>query len=135
MTGGANTYKDNISGVNCLGLTVGDSLQTEPGNMVGPTICGAWPGAQGCGGTSGPGQCSMIRGDKADPLSTAQSDTTYGDCGDSGGVGVDIIAAFTDVSQVAALIDGRVMLGLHAQKVFQTIRREGRTHSFDQAKS
>jgi hypothetical protein len=93
--GGANAYKGHMSGNTCHTLAVGDSLETEPGNMVQPTICGAWPGAQGCGGTSGAGICSMIRGDQADPMNTAQSDTTFGDCEDAGGsAGVEIKAAF-----------------------------------------
>ena len=93
--GGANAYKGHLSGITCHTLQVGDSLETEPGNMVGPTICGAWPGAQGCGGTTGPGICSMIRGDKADPLNTPQSSTAFGNCEDSAGnVGVDMKAAF-----------------------------------------
>lgn len=92
---GANAYRDHMSGVTCHQLKVGDSLQTETGNMVGPTVCGAWPGAQGCGGTTGPGICSVIRGDKADPLNTQQSNTRFGDCEDTAGnPGVDIKAAF-----------------------------------------
>jgi hypothetical protein len=94
--GGANAYKSHMSGLTCHSLTVGDSLITEPGNMAGPTVCGTWPGAQGCGGGSyGPGICSMIRGDQADPLGTPQSSTNFGNCEDSAGnVGVDIKAAF-----------------------------------------
>jgi hypothetical protein len=92
---GAGAYRDNMSGVTCHTLTVGDSLLTENGNMTQPTICGAWPGAQGCGGTTGPGICSVIRGDQNDPLGTAQSDTTFGNCEDAGGnPGVDMKAAF-----------------------------------------
>jgi hypothetical protein len=92
---GAGAYRDNMSGVTCHTLAVGDSLITENGNMTQPTICGAWPGAQGCGGTTGPGICSVIRGDQNDPLSIAQSDTTFGNCEDaSGNAGVDMKAAF-----------------------------------------
>ena len=92
---GAGAYRDNMSGVTCHTLAVGDSLITENGNMTQPTICGAWPGAQGCGGTTGPGICSVIRGDQNDPLSIAQSDTTFGNCEDATGIpGVDMKAAF-----------------------------------------
>jgi len=92
---GASAFRDNMSGATCFTLTVGDSLITQTGVMAGPTVCGAWSGAQGCSGTSGPGICNMIRGDGNDPLNTAQSDTTFGNCEDSsGGVGVDMKAAF-----------------------------------------
>jgi hypothetical protein len=93
--GGANAYKGHMSGNTCHTLAVGDSLITEPGNMAGPTICGAWPGAQGCGGTPGPGICSVIRGDQADPMNTSHTDPNFGNCEDGGAnVGVDIKAAF-----------------------------------------
>jgi hypothetical protein len=92
---GASAYKGHLSGDTCHTLQVNDSLQTETGNMVGPTICGVWPGAQGCGGTLGPGICSVIRGDKNDPLSIPQSNPRFGDCEDAAGnVGVDMKAAF-----------------------------------------
>jgi len=92
---GAGAYRDNMSGTTCHTLAVGDSLITENGNMTQPTICGAWPGAQGCGGTTGPGICSVIRGDQNDPFGTPQSDSTFGNCEDSGGsAGVDMKAAF-----------------------------------------
>lgn len=35
---GGNAYVNNITGVTCHGLSVGDSLQTETGNKVGPTL-------------------------------------------------------------------------------------------------
>jgi hypothetical protein len=93
--GGASSYAGHMSGNTCHTLAVGDSLMTEPGNMAGPTICGAFPGANGCGTASGPGICNMIRGDQADPLNTPQSSTAFGNCEDSAGnVGVDMKAAF-----------------------------------------
>ena len=92
---GAGAYRDNMSGATCHTLAVGDSLLTENGNMTQPTICGAWPGAQGCGGTTGSGICSVIRGDQNDPLRTPQSSTSFGNCEDpSGAAGVDMKAAF-----------------------------------------
>ena len=96
---GVNAFKDNMSGGTCHTLKVGDILETQPGLGDGqPAICGAWPGAQGCGNSiSGPGICSVIRGDQNDPLSIAQSDSTFGNCEEdaiSRKVGVDIKAAF-----------------------------------------
>lgn len=94
-TRGAAAYREHMSGVTCNQLKAGDSLLTETGNMVQPTICGAWPGAQGCPPVPGPGVCNMIRGDKNDPLNTQQSNSRFGDCEDSAGnAGVDIKAAF-----------------------------------------
>jgi hypothetical protein len=93
--GGASVYQDHLDGTSCYTLAVGDSLVTETGNMVGPTICGAFPGGNGCGSNNGPGICSMIRGDQADPLNTPQSSTSYGNCEDaSGNAGIGMKAAF-----------------------------------------
>lgn len=94
---GADSYKHHMSGLTCHTLEVGDSLETQTGNIPQGTICGMWPGAQGCGNVNnyGPGVCSSIRGDANDPLSTPQSSTSYGDCvNSSGGTGVDVKAAF-----------------------------------------
>jgi hypothetical protein len=97
--GGANAFKDNMAGGTCYSLQVGDSLLTQSGLGDGqPAICGAWPGAQGCGGANsinGPGICSVIRGDQQDPQSIDQSSSRFGDCEDgSGNVGIDMKAAF-----------------------------------------
>ncbi len=89
--GGANAYRSHMSGGTCYTLAVGDSLITEPGNMVGPTICGA-VGNSGCNPAPGPGICSSLPGETDN---TPVTNSTYGDCKDaSGGVGVDIKAAF-----------------------------------------
>ena len=92
QNGGASIYRDHMAGGTCHGLAVGDSLITEPGNMAGPTICGAYPAANGCGGTNGPGICASLPGESDNTPSNA---STYGDCRDpAGNAGVDITAAF-----------------------------------------
>jgi hypothetical protein len=89
--GGADVYKSHMSGGTCYTLAVGDSLQTQQGNMVGPTICGA-VGSADCNSAGGPGICSSIPGASDN---TSKTDPTFGDCINStGGVGVDIKAAF-----------------------------------------
>lgn len=73
---GANVYRDNITGATCYGLSVGDSLGTETGNMVGPTLQGADPGV--CKG------------------GIVQNGPNIGDCisAPGGPVGVDVKTAF-----------------------------------------
>jgi hypothetical protein len=89
LNGGANTYVDHINGTTCYGLAVGDSLQSEQGNMVGPTLTGlcdfnGQPSAlQGC---TSPSVCTQIVG---------TTGVNFGNCIDSNGqVGVDVKAAF-----------------------------------------
>ena len=89
--GGGDAYKNHMSGGTCHTLAVGDSLVTEQGNMVGPTICGA-AGSATCNSAGGPGVCSWIPGESDN---TPKTDPTYGDCRNSqGSPGVDIKAAF-----------------------------------------
>jgi hypothetical protein len=118
-------------------LAVGDSLETETGNMVGPTICGAWPGAQGCGGSTGPGICSVIRGDNADPLNTPQSSTRFGDCEDaSGNPGVDIKSAFYMCSSGCngnSKVEVSLLGSFTLTKVFPDKSKGGAYTTFDQA--
>lgn len=86
---GADAYQDHMSGTTCHTLAVGDSLQTQPGDMAGPTVCGA-VGSAGCQASSGPGICSDLVDDM-----NMRADPTFGDCINSlGDVGVDIKAAF-----------------------------------------
>lgn len=90
--GGASVFKEHMSGGTCHTLEVGDSLQTEPGVMAGPTVCGAYTGGNGCGQISGAGICAALVGESDN---TPTSDPTYGNCLDAqNGVGVDIKAAF-----------------------------------------
>ena len=134
---GANSYKEHFSGFTCHQLAVGDSLEVQTGNMVGPTICGAWPGAQGCGGTNGPGTCSVIRGDKADPLATPQSSTSFGDCEDSAGnAGVDIKAAFYKCAtgcNGAGRVEVSLLGSFTLKKVFPEKSKGSAYTTFDQA--
>lgn len=89
--GGANAFRGHMSGSTCHSLAVGDSLITEPGNMAGPTICGAVGNAH-CNPAPGPGICASLPGETDN---TATTHSTYGDCRDANGnVGVDIKAAF-----------------------------------------
>lgn len=61
---GGNAYQANIDGTTCYGLSVGDSLTTEPGNMIGPTLQGVQPNV-----------CTNV----------TQSGTGTGDCLDASG--------------------------------------------------
>jgi hypothetical protein len=72
---GGNDYLNNITGANgCYTLSVGDSLETETGNKVGPTLNGMEPAV-----------CTTI----------VNSGPNEGDCLNSAGtVGVDIKASF-----------------------------------------
>jgi hypothetical protein len=135
---GAGAYRDNMSGATCHSLTVGDSLVTENGNMTQPTICGAWPGAQGCGGsTTGPGICSVIRGDKQDPLSTQQSDPNFGNCEDSNSnAGVDMKAAFYRCSvgcNGKSTVEVSLLGSFTLMKVFPEDAKSGSYTAFDKS--
>src|SRR5262249_18297858 len=80
---GASAYRENIGGPTCHTVSVGDSLDTETGNMVGPTIQGV---------TGDPGVCTTLVGEDTNVPST---DPTFGNCLDaSGNTGVTIKAAF-----------------------------------------
>ncbi len=87
MTGGANTYQSHISGSTCFGLAVGDSVESEQGNMVGPTVAGTCANGniapmQLC---NQPAPCTWLIG----------SGANIGDClNSSGQPGVQIKAAF-----------------------------------------
>jgi hypothetical protein len=89
--GGGDAYKGHLSGGTCYSLAVGDSLETESGNMAGPTICGAI-GNPACNSASGPGICASLPGATDN---TRRDDPTFGECRKAdGSVGVDIKAAF-----------------------------------------
>lgn len=71
---GGQAYRNNIEGTTCTTLSVGDSLITETGNKVGPTLQAVEPAV-----------CQTV----------VQNGTNIGDCLDTNGqVGVDIKAAF-----------------------------------------
>jgi type II secretory pathway pseudopilin PulG len=89
--GGGDAYKGHLSGGTCYHLAVGDSLETESGNMAGPTICGAI-GNPACNSASGPGICATLPGATDN---TRRDDPTFGECRKAdGSVGIDIKAAF-----------------------------------------
>jgi hypothetical protein len=132
--GGANSYVQHMSGGTCNTLAVGDSLITEPGNMAGPTVCGAYTGANGCGNLTSPGICSNVVGAGDN---TPSSDPTFGNCVNaSGAVGVDIKAAFyscmsgcNGISTVEVSLLGSFTL----MKVYPSGSNPNQTPSFDKA--
>jgi Flp pilus assembly protein TadG len=82
--GGGSEYADAIMGKNCYKLSVGDSLATESGNMVGKTVNAT---DMQNNQTAPYGVCTSIVNDKSSPLN--------GNCNNAqGGVGVPIKAAF-----------------------------------------
>jgi hypothetical protein len=80
---GGTAYRNNINGTTCYGLSVGDSLESEPGNKVGPTIQGV------TGSPAGP--CPTLRGETDN---TKSNSSAFGDCLDAGGQNPQIKAAF-----------------------------------------
>lgn len=87
---GANQYTDNISGHTCYGLSVGDSLTTQTGNMTQPTIDAAL-----LQGNPAYGICTDIVGYAQGGNNTPDTDPTFGDCVNAqGGAGVDVKSAF-----------------------------------------
>lgn len=80
---GANEYRNLVAGSTCHGLSVGDSLLTQPGNMVGPTLQGAQ-----VQGTPPAGICHTI-------VNSPSNLATHGNCLDANGnVGVEVKSAF-----------------------------------------
>lgn len=55
---GANSYEQNISGARCNSVSIGDSLLTEPGAMVGKTCAGV-VGSESCN-VNGDGICASL---------------------------------------------------------------------------
>jgi hypothetical protein len=86
-TRGGSAYSDAIAGKNCYSLSIGDSLMTETGNKVGPTVAAA---DKSDPQTAPYGVCDSIVDDKTNPV-------TNGNCVNAAsptGVGVEIKAAF-----------------------------------------
>lgn len=80
---GANAYRNHIMGPECFHVGIGDSLETETGNMTEPTIQGV---------TGDPRVCEVLVGEDTN---TNTNDPTFGDCRDAeGNVGVTVQAAF-----------------------------------------
>jgi len=84
---GAQSYKDNIAGKNCYSISIGDSLMTETGNMVGPTLAGA---DKTNPQTAPYGICDSIIDDKQDPVNNGKCMNAAAPAG----YGVEIKAAF-----------------------------------------
>lgn len=59
---GANNYEQNISGERCNSVSIGDSLLTEPGAMVGKT-CAGIVGSESCK-VNGSGICATLVGNE-----------------------------------------------------------------------
>ena len=78
---GGQAYRYNIEGVDqsgnpvCHSLAVGDSLQTETGNKIGPTV-------------------QSVDGPICQPIPSNQTLATFGDCFDTSGGNPEIKAAF-----------------------------------------
>ncbi len=78
---GGNAYRDNIKGVDqagnpvCYNLAVGDSLQTETGNKIGPTV-------------------QAVDGSICQGIPSNDQLLTFGDCRDASGSIPEIKAAF-----------------------------------------
>jgi hypothetical protein len=84
---GGSAYSDAIAGKNCYSISIGDSLMTETGNKVGPTVTAA---DKSDPKTAPFGICDSIIDNKADTL-------TNGRCmnaSSASGYGVEIKAAF-----------------------------------------
>jgi hypothetical protein len=131
---GGDAYKNHLSGGSCYTLTVGDSLQTETGNMAGPTICGA-VGNANCNSASGPGICPVLVGETD---RTDNSDPSFGDCKTTptSPAGVDIKAAFyrcmtacSGQSKVEVSLLGSFTL----KKVYPAASQNNQTPSFEKA--
>jgi hypothetical protein len=85
--GGANNYRDHISGGSCETLSIGDVLGTQPGDMTQPTI----QGVTGQAPSTGPGICETLKGETDN---TNISDATFGDCLDANGNPPAVKSAF-----------------------------------------
>ncbi len=95
-TSGASAYRGNIDGSTCYGLSVGDSLTTEPGNMVGPTIQGIEPAV--CSSIvqngSGTGNCLDSLGNVGSPAVKAAFFACGSSCNGKSNVGVKLLGSF-----------------------------------------
>lgn len=120
---GAKAYEDNVAGATCHTISVGDSLDTETGNMPNATIDGV---------TADPGVCDVLVGEDNNVPS---SDPSYGNClGSDGNPGVTIKAAF---HLCRTKCNGRTKVGVEMvgsfklQKVYPTKSKNGQVPAFD----
>ena len=120
---GAKAYEDNVAGATCHTISVGDSLETETGNMPNATIDGV---------TADPGVCDVLVGEDNNVPST---DPTFGNClGTDGNPGVTIKAAF---HLCRTKCNGRTKVGVEMvgsfklKKVYPAKSKNGQTPAFD----
>ena len=84
---GGSAYGDAIAGKNCFKLAIGDSLMTETGNKVGPTVAAA---DKSDPQTAPFGICDSIVDNKQDPVNNGKCMNAASPAG----YGVEIKAAF-----------------------------------------
>jgi putative Flp pilus-assembly TadE/G-like protein len=84
---GGSAYSDAIAGKNCYSIAIGDSLMTETGNKVGPTVSAA---DKSNNQTAPYGICDSIIDDKQDPVNNGKCMNAA----NPNGYGVEIKAAF-----------------------------------------
>ena len=84
---GGSAYGDAIAGKNCYSIAIGDSLMTETGNKVGPTVAAA---DKSNNQTAPYGICDSIIDDKQDPVNNGKCMNAANPLG----YGVEIKAAF-----------------------------------------
>lgn len=84
---GGSAYSDAIAGKNCYSIAIGDSLMTETGNKVGPTVAAA---DKSNNQTAPYGICDSIIDDKQDPVNNGKCMNASNPLG----YGVEIKAAF-----------------------------------------
>jgi putative Flp pilus-assembly TadE/G-like protein len=84
---GGSAYGDAIAGKNCYSIAIGDSLMTETGNKVGPTVSSA---DKSNNQTAPYGICDSIIDDKQDPVNNGKCMNAA----NPNGYGVEIKAAF-----------------------------------------
>jgi hypothetical protein len=129
---GADAYKEHLGGVTCHTLTVGDSLQTQSGNMAGPTVCGAIGAA--CPSGAGPGICATLPGATDN---TPRNDSAYGECRKAdGSQGVDVKAAFYMCStgcQGQATVEVSLLGAFTLMKVYPQGSLPNQSQSFEMA--
>ena len=95
---GANAYRDNIAGVSCYRLEVGDVLKTQGGNLIGPTLQGVERTGQEdkyvCYNLRNDGTCENQDGSTGVDIKTAFHLCTSG-CNGMSEVTIQMLGSFT----------------------------------------
>jgi hypothetical protein len=122
---GGNDYRASIAGPECHTLDVGDSLSTEPGNMVGPTIQGV---------TADPGICQTLVGEDTN---APANDPTFGDCLDANGQnGVAVKAGFYFCSTKcngSSMVAVKMLGSFTLKKIYPDKSKKNATPAFDKS--